>query len=365
MFSFTRFLLFFFCCCLLNIQAQVEDSIRLNEYRILASHNSYKKKPDPKVIRFLSRFKKRLGDDMDPNRMDYGHLPLSQQFTDYGIRGLELDVNYDPKGGRYKKRRLNFFIGGLKQRVKDSVMGQPGYKMLHITDIDYETNYLTFKSALEEIYTWSKANPNHTPIFINIEPKSDSPGDYSKFLRFLGFKKALKIDSIAYAVLDKEIMSVFNISDMLTPAELQGRFVSIQERLSVEGWPFLKDCLGKVIFIIDGDRNGRYQSALEKGEKRPMFVYSEPNEPSTAFVKRNDPTNNENAISELTRQYIVRTRCDVETIQARNNDYSLFESAIRSQAQIISTDFYKADPAIGTFEVFTLFKELLTHSTQR
>ena len=32
------------------------DSIRLNDIRIVASHNSYKKKPHPKVLKFLSKF---------------------------------------------------------------------------------------------------------------------------------------------------------------------------------------------------------------------------------------------------------------------------------------------------------------------
>jgi hypothetical protein len=354
----SQILLFLFFSLFSVSYGQLNDTIRLNEWRVLASHNSYKQKPNPKVLSFLQRFKKRLGDDMDPKRMDYGHLPLSEQFSTYGIRGIELDVYYDPKGGKYRKRRLNLFVGGVKQRVKDSVMRQPGFKMLHIADIDYETNYLTFIAALKEIHSWSKANPNHIPIYINIEPKNDSPGDYSRFLRFLGFKKATKFDEKAYLELDSEILSVFGISDLFTPTDLKGKYATIKERLSVEGWPRLNECLGKVFFIIDGDRNGMYESFLENGEKRPMFVYSEPTENSTAFVKRNDPLNNEMAISELTSMYIVRTRSDVETIHARNNDYSLLEAALKSQAQIISTDFYKVDPAIGTFEVLTRFLEL-------
>ena len=142
-------------------QERYADSIRLNDIRFIASHNSYKKRPDPKVLRFLTKFKKRLGEDMDPKRMDYGHLTLTEQFTDYHVRGIELDVYYDPKGGKFKKRRLNFFIAGLKQRTKDSVLRQPGFKLLHIADIDYETHYLTFKAALSEIKTWSDAHPDH------------------------------------------------------------------------------------------------------------------------------------------------------------------------------------------------------------
>jgi len=100
----------------LNVFAQYPDSIRLNDVRFLASHNSYKKKPDPKVLKFLKHFKKQLSGEMDPIQLDYGHELLSVQMDQYGIRGFELDVNYDPKGGQFKKRRVNAFIPGLKQR---------------------------------------------------------------------------------------------------------------------------------------------------------------------------------------------------------------------------------------------------------
>ena len=348
-------LLLLFCighCVGNELFAQYSDSIKLNDVRILASHNSYKKKPDPKVLHFLDRFKKRLGDEMDPNRMDYGHVSLSEQFNIYGIRGIELDVYYDPKGGRFSKRRINLFITGKKQRIKDSVMQVPGFKMLHIADIDFETNYLTLVSALTEIEKWSNQNPGHTPLIINIEPKGDTPGDYSGFLRFLGFKRALKYSEAAYNALDAEIYSVFSDSSrLITPKDLQGVEGSISERINIKGWPTLNECLGKVIFVIDGDYKGIYKHFLEKGEDRPMFVYSEPGESTTAFVKRNNPIDHEEEISVLTSQYIVRTRSDVETMHARNNDYSMFNAAIRSEAQIISTDYYRADPLLGTFRV--------------
>jgi len=343
--------------------AQYSDTIRLNDIRILASHNSYKKKPDPKVLSFLNHFKKRLGDDLDPKRLDYGHLPLSEQFDDYGIRGIELDVYYDPKGGKFSKRKLNFLICGLKQKVKDSVMHQPGFKMLHIADIDYETNYLTFKSALEEIYQWSSNNPQHIPLYITIEPKGESAGDYSGFLRLLGFKKAIKYDSIAYRALDNEILDVFkNTSILFTPKDLMAGHKSISERLKTTNWPTLNSCLGKVIFIVDGDQNDMYQTSLENGEERPMFTFSEPGKLTAAFIKRNNPIGQEEVINNLTNDYIVRTRSDVETMQARSDDYSMFNAAMNSNAQIISTDYYREDPIIGSFKIsldsFKIFSNL-------
>ncbi len=62
---------------------------------------------------------------------------------------LPFDPPYDPKGK----------------------MKKPGFKVLHVQDIDFRSNCLTFKEALEEVYQWSKANPRHTPILITINTK--------------------------------------------------------------------------------------------------------------------------------------------------------------------------------------------------
>ncbi|MBO6201037.1 MAG: hypothetical protein J6N74_05400, partial [Chryseobacterium sp.] len=38
--------------------------------------------------------------------------------------------------------------------------------------------------------------------------------------------------------------------------------------------------------------------------------------------------------------YIIRTRADADTMEARSEDYSRFEKAKESGAQIITTDYY-------------------------
>ena len=49
-----------------------------------------------------------------------------------------------------------------------------------------------------------------------------------------------------------------------------------------------------------------------------------------------DPT-----IPELIKKgYIIRTRADSDTKEARKNDYTHFEAAKKSGAQIITTDYY-------------------------
>ncbi|MFM7683295.1 MAG: Ca2+-dependent phosphoinositide-specific phospholipase C, partial [Bacteroidota bacterium] len=335
-----RFFVLLFCLLSFQGVSQFHDSTRLNEIRVLASHNSYKKKPDSKVLRFLYRFKKQLGASNDPIQLDYGHLLLSEQFDKYGVRGIEIDINYDPKGGLYSKRKLNLFVPGIRQRVKDKRMNEPGFKVLHIADVDYETNYLTFKDVLNELKKWSENHPNHTPLFVNIEAKGSNPGDESKFLRKLGFKKAIQFDSLAYQELDQELFSVLSQSTIFSPSNLKGNYSSIQRRIESENWPRVSDCLGKIIFILEGNNEQIYR---QNPYQHPMFVYGNSTNEHTAFVLRNDPIGNENEILELTKNFIVRTRSDAGTIEARNNDYTRFNSAWKSGAQIISTDYYRPD----------------------
>lgn len=327
--------------------AQYPDSIRLNDIRILASHNSYKKKPDEKVIRFLTKFKRRLGENLNPSKLNYGHVPLTEQFDRYEIRGIELDLYCDPKGGRFEKRRINRFIRGMRQHSCDSVMMKPGLKVLHIADVDYESNYRTFGECLSEIKRWSKSNPKHIPLFINLEPKNAAPGDYSRFLRLLGFRKAHRFDSLAMNEIDTEIQNYFGEEHLFTPSLLRDTFETIGHRLAKQGWPRLNDMLGKVIFILDG-----YGELYEQNStKHIAFSYGNPENAETAFVIRNNPVGNETAIRKLSESYIVRTRTDAETEEAMHNDYTRFNAALNSGAQVLSTDYYGADQQLTTYHI--------------
>ena len=330
--------------------SQTED-VRLNDIRILASHNSYKKLPNKKVLRFLGRFKKQLGKENDPIQLDYGHVTLEEQLENYHVRGFELDVYYDPRGKLYRKRKINRYLYGEKVKVKNKSITNPGFKVLHIPDIDFETNYLTFVESLRAIKSWTDLNPNHSPIFINVEAKGSTAADESRFLRFIGFKKAILFDSLAYQKLDNEIKSVFDKNKLITPNDLRSDFTSIEERLSKIGWPALNECLGKIIFILQGNNDDIYKRSIDNNEDRMMFVYSEPGEKNAAFIIRNSSLGRETEISELSKKYIVRSRTDAGTHQSRANDYTDFHSVLKSNAQIISTDYYRADLRWSSYQV--------------
>jgi len=73
-----------------------------------------------------------------------------------------------------------------------------------------------------------------------------------------------------------------------------------------------------------------------------IFTNSEPGDPDAAFVKLNDPF--DSAIGAFVDAgYLVRTRSDADTFEARDNDTGPRDAALASGAQFVSTDYYQPD----------------------
>ena len=343
-------LFLFFSFCFQNSNAQ--SGLKLNQIQIIGSHNSYKKLPKPQVNAFLEKIKKQLG-KQDPRGLDYGHLPFDSQFSNYKMRGLEIDINNDPKGGLYYKRRINAFVHGVKQKSGVEELKKPGMKVLHIKDVDFETNYYTFKESLAALKQWSDAHPKHLPIFINLEAKGAGPGDRSGAARFLGFKRSIPFDDAAADSIDAEIKSVFgeDAKNILTPDRLRGNFATLEEMATHNGWPALEDCLGKIIFIMLGQAGEEYLHNHDGLKGRVCAMFSHPGKAECAFVKVEEPEPVAKIQELVKKGYIVRTRSDAETVEARSNDYKRLKACFESGAQIISTDYYKPDLRFSTFTV--------------
>ena len=320
------------------------DTLRLNQIRVLASHNSYKIQPTPRTMKFINRFRKVLGEENQPFQLAYSHRPLSEQLSNYSIRGFELDVYNDPKGGRYYKHRLNFFIP--KQRIREAKyrrLKDPGFKIIHIPDIDYQTNYLFLKDALDELNHWSIANPRHSPVFVNIELKGRALGNEAGILRLMGFKKAIPFDQQALIAMDDLFKST--LLTMYTPKDFLNGDSSLQDRITNQGWPTINEVRGRIFVIVQGSGLPFYPKT-----NQGAFIYGEVSDPNCIFLLRDDPTNTKQ-ITALLDRFIIRTRTDAGTIEARNNDYSRLYKALESGAQILSTDYYTPDPTIGPFVI--------------
>jgi hypothetical protein len=78
-----------------------------------------------------------------------------------------------------------------------------------------------------------------------------------------------------------------------------------------------------------------------------MFTDSVPGAQEAAFVKKNDPFAAD--IPDLVAAgYVVRTRADGDTVEARSGDTGPRDAAIASGAQWVSTDYPVENPDFGT-----------------
>ena len=81
-----------------------------------------------------------------------------------------------------------------------------------------------------------------------------------------------------------------------------------------------------------------------------MFTSSSPGEPEAAFLPFNEPFGAPIA-ERVAEGYIVRTRADADTIEARANSTERRDEALRSGAQFFSTDYPGPDPLFSDYSV--------------
>jgi hypothetical protein len=332
------------------------DSLKLNQIQIIASHNSYRVHTTDTVFRLLNNIKHALPPSLDPNGLDYTHPIFSKQMDNYNVRGLEIDLYNDPNGGLFANRAINSFTDlPVESHIED--LDAPGFKVLHIKDVDYNTNYYTFVAALRAIKAWSDTHPNHLPLFINIESKEDSPAD-NPMLSGFGFTAAEPFTNAAADALDAEIKSVFgaDLTNIITPDRLRGSLPTLNDVVLQNAWPTLGESRGKIIFIMEGNAVPYYLSGHASLQGRTMFTYAEPGKPEAAFVILNNAVGDAAEITQRVKEgYIVRTRSDANTDEARSGDYSNMNAAFSSGAQITSTDYYRPDPRGGIDSGWTTF----------
>lgn len=314
--------------------------VHLNQVQQLGTHNSYHIEPFPELIEFYTLF------DPEAIFLQYTHRPLPEQFSTLGIRQIELDVYADPEGGLYDSPwAWGIYLGQLGAIYPG--LEEPGTKVLHIQDLDWRSTCPYFVQCLQQILAWSDAHPGHLPIMILIEVK-DAPLPPP-----LTFPPPIPFGAAEFDRLESEILSVFPRDHLITPDDVRGGAPTLEDAVLARGWPTLGDARGKVLFTLDNrDKRGVYLDGHPSLAGRLIFTDGEPGEADAAFVKRNDPVGNEAAIRDLiARGYIVRTRADADTVQARTNDPTQREAALTSAATYVSTDYAAPDPRFSSYSV--------------
>ena len=132
---------------------------------------------------------------------------------------------------------------------------------------------------------------------------------------------------------------------------MRGQRDTLEEAVLKDGWPTLNESRGRLLFAFDNTDAKRdvYLAGHPSLAGRVMFTSSPPGSPESAFVKVNDPLGNEAFISELVAAgYIVRTRADANTVEARFGLTARRDAALASGAQFVSTDYPEPDPDFST-----------------
>ena len=323
-----------------------DAQVRINQIQIIGSHNSYHAGLLPGMRAYLGEKKP------DALRgLDYAHQPLDKQF-DGGVRQIELDIFADSKGGRYAhpagpalEQAAGVPVDPDGQNfsgASSEVMMKPGFKVMHVQDLDQHSNCQPFTACLTIVREWSKAHPQHLPIFVLVETKQGKP------LNIPNATTPEPFTAVTFDELDREIRSVFSPSEMITPDDMRGNYVTPNEAARAGKWPTLATARGKVIFLMDQRNVGPlYLEGHPNLRGRVLFTNAAPGEPDAAFTEENDGTEQE--IAALVAQgYLVRTRTDADTKEGRSGSTVRREHAMASGAQILSTDYPKAEPAQWT-----------------
>ncbi len=164
--------------------------------------------------------------------------------------------------------------------------------------------------------------------------------------------------------LDEEIRDVFgeDLQNVITPDVVRGERETLEEAVLEDGWPTLGESRGKVLFALDngGEVRDLYLEDHPSLEGRILFTDSEPGSPEAGFLKMNTPTNE--IESRVMEGYLVRTRSDTETEEARTGETARRDSALASGAQFISTDYYRPDPRYEESDDWTGYSVQLPRS---
>lgn len=315
-----------------------QGPVRMNELQVIGTHNSYKRELSRAEEAEYDKLVKRPGDYQE--FLAYSHTSIAKQLARQGVRALELDLFGDPKGGLYAepliRRRLG--LGPLPERA----WRRPGIKVLHIADLDYRTTCVLLVQCLRQVKRWSDAHPRHVPVMIQLELKGSDRRVVEQ-----GGVVAPPWELAALEALDAEIRSVFSERDMITPDDVRRPGLTLEQSVRRFGWPALRRARGQVAFLFDNDpgpSSTAYTAGHPNLEGRAVFTNSRPGRPDAAFIKRNEPRNeNTAAIQQLVREgYLVRTRSDLPLQTVKSGDTTMLKAALRSGAQIVSTDFPEA-----------------------
>jgi hypothetical protein len=309
-----------------------DHHLRLNDLLVVGSHNSYKQRIPSTELALIAE-----SDAVQARELDYAHPSLTAEL-DTGARQLEIDVHHDPDGGRYRDPLVPRIAGADLGEAWKAAMAKPGFKTFHVPDVDVRSSCFAFRTCLAEIRAWSDAHPRHVPIILLVNAKEGAG--------FPGGVASPAFDAAAFDALDAEIRAELG-AKLITPDSVQGHYPTLRDAVLHGNWPTLGDARGRVLIALDEDprKVAIYRGERKSLEGRVMFVNA-PDEqsPVAAYFTLNDPVQQAGRIRrDVALGFLVRTRADSGTHEARDNNPVPRDAALAGGAQVVSTDYLWPD----------------------
>ena len=274
--------------------------LQVNDIQVIGTHNSYHLRP-PRTL-------------APGDVADYEHPALDEQLNRQGVRTFELDV----------------FNG-------------PGFPVAHTPVIDATSNCPDLATCLGVLRSWSSAHPGHVPIFVLIEPKTQTLVLDKTFVAW---------DAAAIPRIDDTVRRALPPGQLLTPDQVRGKSSTLRAAVVGRGWPTLGTTRGRIAVVLNtaGPVRDLYLAGRPALEGAPLFVTADERAPSAAVLKRDEPAAGE--VRRLAAQgFIVRSLTDDRNVEARANDHTRANIAIDNGVQLVSSDYPVADAAIGPYEI--------------
>ncbi len=326
----------------LSAAEQDKATLRINQLRLLGTHNSYHVAPDPLVAKLIA-----AAAPAEARAIDCTQRPLDEQLGRLGLRHLELDCYRDPDGGLFATPlglKLAAAAGAPPPLKWTDELAAPGIKVLHSPGFDFRTTVPTLSAALVAVKEWSDAHPRHVPIFLLLELKSDA----------FAPPQPLPWNDEGFAELEATIRAVFPRERILTPDDLRAGRATLREAVDGVGWPEVDTHRGKIVCLMDNEGGVRdaYLAESDVLAGRLLFTSVAPDHPAAAFMKRNDPQAAHDEIRRLVDAgFLVRTRVDAGLEEPSRGDLGRFERALSSGAQLLSTDLPEPDTRFPGYHI--------------
>lgn len=277
----------------LRVAHPQDERLSIAEVQALGTHNSYH-------VQTSSR-----------PEWEYTHRPLDEQLGQLGVRQFELDLAWDTEEDRWL--------------------------VFHVPLIDQGTTCETLRDCASTMAAWSREHPAHHPILTLLEVKDDLPDTEDEA-------------QLRLAALEEDLLATWGEAGILTPEEVQGSSPTLNAAVAERGWPTFATTRGRSIWVLHtgGDWRGVYTEGDTTVAGRLIFPDGggDLGLGVAAVQTMNDPWD-ANIATAVAQGQLVRTRCDGDTVQARDNDLTQAQAALDSGAHFVSTDFPEPHPTTG------------------